>query len=80
MVKVFPLAIKEFNSLAWDSSNLCNIACACKVKCCLTKLTPEQVHISLTKDLSEMAVMWTTLEDTKLHQVQYGLDENNHTT
>ena len=76
MVKVFPLAIKEFNSLAWDSSNLCNIAGACKVKCCLTKLTPEQVHISLTKDLSEMAVMWTTLEDTKLHQVQYGLDEN----
>eukprot|EP00943_MAST-04B_sp_MAST-4B-sp1_P004422 g4422.t1 len=77
MVNLIPFALKEFNTLAWDSSNLCNIAGACKVKCCNTSLTPEQVHISLTQDPSEMAAMWTTLEDTKLHKVQYGIEENN---
>ena len=76
MVNLFPFAIKEFNTLAWDSSNLCNVAGACTTRCCNTSFTPEQVHISLTKDSSEMAAMWTTLEDTKLHQVRYGVDKN----
>jgi acid phosphatase type 7 len=77
LVKLVPFAFKEINTLAWDSANLCAIAGMCTVNCCDTKAAPEQVHLSLMKDLSEMAVMWTTLENTKTHAVEYGVSPSS---
>lgn len=77
IIELFPFAYKELSSLAWTSDNLCNVAGVCKVNCCLTKTIPEQVHISLSHDPTEMQVMWTTLVNTKTHKVIWGLEEDN---
>jgi len=78
LVEMLPFVDNEIAQLAWDSDNLCAIAGICKVDCCtgLPK-EPEQVHIALTRDASEMNVMWTTLEDTTTHTVKWGTDSGN---
>lgn len=45
--------------------------------CCATPYLPEQIHLSITTDPSEMVVMWTTLEATPMPTVLYGLDPSN---
>jgi hypothetical protein len=77
LVGLLPFAYRELSSLAWDSANLCAVVGICKVNCCPTKTTPEQVHISLSRDPTEMQVMWTTLDDTKTHSVWWGTDEGH---
>ena len=39
---------------------LCGIISACTVKCCITDYQPEQIHLSVTLDPSEMVVSWVT--------------------
>jgi hypothetical protein len=76
LVELLPFVDNEMAQLAWDSDNLCAVAGLCKVNCCVgaNATTPEQVHLSLAADPSDMNVMWTTLNDTATHIVRWGTD------
>lgn len=82
LMSVLPFAYKELSSLAWDSANLCAVAGICTVLCCAHATAPEQIHLALTTDPSEMAVTWTTLENTSTHVVHWGASPArlNHTS
>eukprot|EP01102_Stenamoeba_stenopodia_P014153 TRINITY_DN4671_c0_g1_i1.p1 TRINITY_DN4671_c0_g1~~TRINITY_DN4671_c0_g1_i1.p1 ORF type:complete len:564 (-),score=90.15 TRINITY_DN4671_c0_g1_i1:145-1701(-) len=41
--------------------------------CCLTDYTPEQVHLSMTEDITQMVVMWVTHYNTSTSTCQYAL-------
>eukprot|EP00055_Hartaetosiga_balthica_P006583 m.20928 g.20928 ORF g.20928 m.20928 type:complete len:524 (+) comp5301_c0_seq1:70-1641(+) len=58
---------------------LCAMLGTCQIDCCATPIFPEQVHISITNKLSEMVVMWATLQQTPHPQVQYGSSATNLT-
>lgn len=70
--ELLPFITKELDSLAWDELALCAAIGLCSVPCCAAPSTPEQVHLSLTRESSEMAVTWVTLNPTS-HIVQYGV-------
>mmetsp|Transcript_253 Transcript_253/g.750 ORF Transcript_253/g.750 Transcript_253/m.750 type:complete len:505 (+) Transcript_253:57-1571(+) len=44
----------------YTAHGLCTILDKCEVKCCETPHTPEQVHLSVTGEPTEMAVTWVT--------------------
>jgi len=46
------------------------------VPCCAAPFVPEQLHLSLTGNSSEMAITWVTLAPTISHTVQYGLSSS----
>jgi len=56
---------------------ICSMFSACQIDCCGTPYLPEQIHLSITHDPSEMVVMWTTLRVTPHPIVFYGIDPNN---
>eukprot|EP00045_Choanoeca_perplexa_P008334 m.77085 g.77085 ORF g.77085 m.77085 type:complete len:525 (-) comp14451_c0_seq1:82-1656(-) len=56
---------------------LCSMLGLCQVDCCATPYLPEQIHLSLGADLSEMVVMWTTLLATPQPIVRFGTDPDN---
>lgn len=68
----YAAARKEIASLAWSPSNICGVAGLCSFDCCNASNVPEQVHLSLTGEPSEMTAMWTTLRQTTDHVVQWG--------
>lgn len=45
--------------------------------CCITETAPEQVHLSMTLDPTQMVVMWATLLETETSTCQYGIEETN---
>ena len=71
-VEVLPTIEKGLDSIAWDEHATCAALGACAVPCCQTRTQPEQRHLSLSRRRSEMVVMWTTLESTDTHTVQWG--------
>lgn len=84
-VNLIPEVQKGIDKVAWEPTAVCAAlgivikSIACEVSCCsaVTPKKPEQVHLSLTGVSSEMAVMWTTLQETDSHRVQYGVSEDN---
>ncbi|EGD76959.1 hypothetical protein PTSG_07301 [Salpingoeca rosetta] len=56
---------------------LCSMLGQCQIDCCATPYLPEQIHLSITTDISEMVVMWSTLKATPHPVVQYGLSSDN---
>jgi hypothetical protein len=58
----------------YDSYALCAVFNKCHYKCCQSA-QPEQVHIALTGDSSQMAITWVA-SDTADSTVQYGLSSN----
>ena len=72
-IDLLPAIVKGLSSLAWDKHATCAALGACSTPCCQTRTAPEQRHLSLTRRPSEMVVMWTTLESTATHTVQWGL-------
>lgn len=54
-----PEVVKQIETLAWDSAQLCAVAGQCTVPCCVTETSPEQIHLALGVTPSEMSVMWT---------------------
>lgn len=55
----------------------CAIMEVCQIDCCGTPYTPEQIHLSLTGNPTEMAVTWVTLQDTPAGSfVHYGRAPN----
>lgn len=71
-IELLPMVEKGIDSLAWDAHATCAALGACASPCCKTRTLPEQRHLSLSRLPSEMVVMWTTLESTDTHTVQWG--------
>jgi len=77
IIEFFPQFMKEIDTLAWDSVQLCNIAGYCKAECCDRAYggrVPEQLHLALTAESTEMRVHWTTLNQTAEHVVIWGTE------
>lgn len=55
---------------------ICSILNICENECCQTPNQPEQIHLSVTGDKTEMAVSWVTLLNVST-VVEYGLQPNN---
>jgi len=76
-VQIPEAVFQGLTSLAWDIPlGICATIFHCHVECCPTHYVPEQIHLSLTGDLSEMAVTWVTLNASN-SIVQYGLSPMN---
>jgi Purple acid Phosphatase, N-terminal domain/Calcineurin-like phosphoesterase len=60
---------------AYTEEQFCSLLGMCLQPCCLSPVIPEQVHLALTGDPSQMVVMWTTSEETNSSTVQYGTAE-----
>jgi predicted MPP superfamily phosphohydrolase len=73
-VDLLPKIEKGLDTIAWDSHATCAALGACSVPCCDHPTAPEQRHLSLSRRPSEMVVMWTTLQTTATHTVQWGLN------
>ena len=54
-----------------STKRLCGIVSACATPCCLTDYNPEQIHLSLTLDPSEMVVSWVTYRELENPMVSY---------
>ena len=61
------------------TKTLCEIVSACSVKCCKTDYLPEQVHLSVTLDPSEMVVSWVTYLELDSPYVEYWKVEDEST-
>eukprot|EP00051_Salpingoeca_urceolata_P004673 m.66805 g.66805 ORF g.66805 m.66805 type:complete len:507 (+) comp13782_c0_seq3:970-2490(+) len=74
VLEALPWLDKQLDDLAWDiPEGLCTVVVpACEAVCCLTDSEPEQVHISLTRNSTEMAVTWVTKKPTATSTVQWG--------
>ena len=60
-------------SLAYDAKGVCSVFVpVCTQPCCESAIEPEQVHLALTGNLSEMSVSWVTLNKTQTSTVQWG--------
>jgi predicted phosphohydrolase len=78
LVQIPPALFDGMESLAWDIPlGFCATLLLCHVECCPTPYGPEQIHLALTGDLSEMAVSWTTLNATAANTVQYGTSSSS---
>lgn len=53
---------------------ICSFLSICSVPCCNANNQPEQLHISSTGDVTQMAVMFATLNPTTTSIVWYGTD------
>eukprot|EP00163_Fabomonas_tropica_P017428 TRINITY_DN3097_c0_g1_i1.p1 TRINITY_DN3097_c0_g1~~TRINITY_DN3097_c0_g1_i1.p1 ORF type:complete len:552 (-),score=110.00 TRINITY_DN3097_c0_g1_i1:7-1662(-) len=53
--------------------NVCSMLEFCTIDCCDTPNQPEQVHLSLTNDPTEMVISWATLEPV-VSQCQYSTE------
>jgi Purple acid Phosphatase, N-terminal domain len=62
----------------YTAHGLCTILDKCEVKCCETPHTPEQVHLSVTGEPTEMAVTWVTQQPAAQPAVWYA-DRCEHT-
>lgn len=71
--QLLPWIDKQLRTLAWDiPETFCSVFVpVCTNPCCASPYTPEQVHLSLTGDMSEMRVVWVTLNATATSTVQY---------
>jgi len=78
VVDNLPWVKKELEGLAWDIPiAFCAVFLhECTIDCCDTRtpFKPEQVHLALTNDASEMHVSWVTFTPTSSF-VQYGTDQ-----
>lgn len=59
--------LKGFSSFA-----LCSMLSICDVYCCELPYRPEQVHLQVTGDPTQMVVSWVTGSDVPNPQVQFG--------
>lgn len=67
-----PWLYQQLGTLAYDPLGVCSVFVpVCRQPCCADAVAPEQVHLSLTGDLTEMAVAWTTLNATAATTVQW---------
>ena len=48
--------------LQYSPFALCTMLNQCQVDCCATPYLPEQIHLSITDNIEEMVVMWSTLQ------------------
>jgi hypothetical protein len=71
LVDVLPFLDEQIGTLAWDPEAVCAAAGRCTEKCCLSATKPEQIHLALTRDSSEMRVTWVTEGISEQH-VQWG--------
>lgn len=78
LVNLLPWIKKEVSSLAWPiAEGICSVFIpACKMPCCNASIPyqPEQIHLALTNDASEMMVSWVTLNVAAGAQVQWGIN------
>eukprot|EP01139_Manchomonas_bermudensis_P005261 Amastigsp_a174867_84.p1 type:complete len:515 gc:universal Amastigsp_a174867_84:1679-135(-) len=51
---------------------ICAMLSICTLDCCAVPYTPEQVHLALTQDPTQMRVTWVTLEQTPNPMVLWG--------
>ncbi|RYG52350.1 hypothetical protein EON67_01410 [archaeon] len=72
-VDALPFLVSQMNTLAWDiPPAVCSVVFdACLMPCCTQAAVPEQLHLSLTGDMSQMAVTWVTLDATPTSTVQW---------
>ena len=73
---LIPFIDKQLLTIAWDAQAFCsNFVPVCFNPCCATPTGPEKLRLSLTgrAGLTEMAVSWTTLQNTSTHTVQWGV-------
>jgi len=62
-----------------STKRLCGIISACASACCVTDYTPEQIHLSLTLDPTEMVVSWVTFQELENPMVSYWILSEEHT-
>lgn len=74
VIAAVPWINKELSSLAWDVPlGFCSVFVpVCHSPCCEADAPPDEVHLSLTHNDTEMAVTWVTLDDTTTSTVQWG--------
>lgn len=80
VVDLVPWLVKEMDTVAWPIPNaFCSVFVdACKQPCCTDPVIPEQVHLSLTGDMTEQAVTWVTLTNaTGNGVVRWGTSATN---
>merc|ERR1712023_324613 len=58
---------------------ICTILSLCSTNCCLMPTSPEQVHVALTGDPTELVVSWATASETSTPMAQFGLDSQQYT-
>ena len=71
---VLPFLYKQVTTLAYDALGVCSVfiaVCTQPANADPTGVAPEQVHLALTGDLSEMSVAWVTL-NASASVVQWG--------
>jgi len=80
--KVVAVVVEDLvhKDLQWRNvytpQQFCSLLGFCLQECCLSPVIPEQVHVSLTGDPTQMVVMWTTSESTNTSTVLYGLSDD----
>lgn len=84
LIDFVPKINSLLGSLAWDvPKGFCSVFIpVCKQPCCdaSAPTTPQQRHLSLTHNASEMAVTWVTLDTTDTSTVQWGPASASPTT
>jgi hypothetical protein len=73
-MNILPWVNTQLTMLAWDIPlGFCSVFVpVCQNPCCNTTTVPEQLHIALTNDASQMSVTWVTLQNTNTSTVQWG--------
>ena len=79
-VGLIPDIENGLSTLAWDDHATCAALGTCHAPCCAHATAPEQIHLSLSRRPSEMVVMWTTLQETATHTVEWGLAADHLTS
>eukprot|EP01088_Endostelium_zonatum_P014888 TRINITY_DN342_c0_g1_i1.p1 TRINITY_DN342_c0_g1~~TRINITY_DN342_c0_g1_i1.p1 ORF type:complete len:499 (-),score=76.96 TRINITY_DN342_c0_g1_i1:47-1543(-) len=59
---------------------LCSMVGFCTVDCCATPNLPEQIHLSLTKDPSQMVITWVTSTSITTSYAYYSLQGSTPST
>ena len=71
---VTSLAAFDVSSAAkYTATDLCQLMDLCAFSCCSTPTAPEQIHLALTTEASEMRVTWATFKKVE-SVVNYGTD------
>jgi len=72
---LLPWIDKQLNTLAWPiPQGFCSVFLpVCENPCCSEPAVPEQVHLALTGNPSEMSVSWVTLDNAADSAVQWGV-------
>jgi hypothetical protein len=72
---LLPWIDKELNTIAWPiPQGFCSVFLpVCENPCCSEPAVPEQVHLALTGNPSEMSVSWVTLDNAADSAVQWGV-------